>query len=178
MADFTELVDLAAERLGGTVLWATDDFFASKDNLLKLAEPVFLPGEYTDRGKWMDGWESRRKRQYAMVAGGNAGPRPTPAEEDYCLVRLGLPGIVRGVVVDTAHFTGNTVTFVDVGVVGDPGKFRVIECVFEHHGVAIDTANRNGVAVGIDRKLIGFFGIAFQAINIAIPHGAGFQIIF
>src|SRR5262249_55798485 len=63
--DFTELVDLAAERLGGSVLWATDDFFAEKENLLKPAEAVFVDGKYTDRGKWMDGWESRRKRNYA-----------------------------------------------------------------------------------------------------------------
>ena len=89
---FLELVDLAAERLGGSVLWATDDFFASKDNLLKPTEAVFIEGKYTDRGKWMDGWESRRKR----VPG-----------HDSAIVRLGLPGIVRGVVVDTAHFKGN-----------------------------------------------------------------------
>lgn len=92
MPTFLELVDLAAERLGGSVLYATDDFFASKDNLLHEAEAVFIPGKYTDRGKWMDGWESRRKR----VPG-----------HDWAILRLGLPGIVRGVVVDTAHFKGN-----------------------------------------------------------------------
>jgi allantoicase len=53
--DLTHLVDLAAERLGGSVLHATDDFFASKDNLLKPQEAVFIEGKYTDRGKWMDG---------------------------------------------------------------------------------------------------------------------------
>ena len=100
MSDFTELVDLAAERLGGAVLWATDDFFAEKENLLKPSEAVFLEGKYTDRGKWMDGWESRRKRTYAESS------RTWP-DEDFCIVRLGLSGIVRGVVVDTAHFKGN-----------------------------------------------------------------------
>jgi allantoicase len=90
--DFTELVDLAAERLGGAVLYANDDFFAPKENLLKAAAPVFLEGEYTERGKWMDGWESRRRR--------------TPGF-DWCLIRLGLPGLVRGVVVDTSYFRGN-----------------------------------------------------------------------
>jgi len=100
MADFTELVDLAAERLGGAVLWATDDFFAEKENLLKPSEAVFLEGKYTDRGKWMDGWESRRKRTYAESS------RAWP-DEDFCIVRLGLSGIVRGLVVDTAHFKGN-----------------------------------------------------------------------
>jgi allantoicase len=99
-ADFRELVDLAAERLGGAVLWATDDFFAEKENLLKASEAVFIDGKYTDRGKWMDGWESRRKRNYAESS------RAYP-ESDYAIVRLGLPGIVRGFVVDTAHFKGN-----------------------------------------------------------------------
>ncbi len=100
-ADFTQLVDLAAERLGGSVLWATDDFFASKDNLLKFEEAVFVEGKFTPRGKWMDGWESRRRREHAFTT---PGPHP---EHDTCIVRLGLPGIVRGVVVDTAFFKGN-----------------------------------------------------------------------
>ncbi len=90
--EFTELVDLAAERLGGAVLAANDDFFAPKENLLKASAPVWREGEYTERGKWMDGWESRRRR--------------TPGF-DWCLIRLGLPGIVRGVVVDTSFFRGN-----------------------------------------------------------------------
>ena len=90
--DFTERVDLAGERLGGAVLYANDDFFAEKENLLKASAPVFVEGKYTDRGKWMDGWESRRRR--------------TPGH-DSCLVKLGLPGVVRGVVVDTAFFRGN-----------------------------------------------------------------------
>src|SRR6476659_6129982 len=90
--DFTELVDLAAEKLGGAVLFANDDFFAPKENLLKAAAPVFIEGKYTDLGKWMDGWESRRRR--------------TPGF-DWCIIRLGLPGIIRGVVVDTSFFRGN-----------------------------------------------------------------------
>jgi allantoicase len=90
--DFTELIDLASERLGGAVLYANDDFFAPKENLLKPSAPVFIEGKYTDRGKWMDGWESRRRR--------------TPGF-DWCIIRLGLPGIIRGVVVDTSFFRGN-----------------------------------------------------------------------
>jgi allantoicase len=97
----THLVDLAAERLGGSVLHATDDFFASKDNLLKPQEAIFIDGKYTDRGKWMDGWESRRKRDYAYTT---KGPHP---DFDSAIIRLGLPGIVRALVVDTAFFTGN-----------------------------------------------------------------------
>jgi allantoicase len=90
--DFTELIDLASERLGGVVLYANDDFFAEKENLLKPSAPIFIEGKYTDRGKWMDGWESRRRR--------------TPGF-DWCIIRLGLPGIIRGVVVDTSFFRGN-----------------------------------------------------------------------
>jgi allantoicase len=90
--DFTELIDLGAERLGGAVLFANDEFFAPKENLLKASAPIFIEGKYTDLGKWMDGWESRRRR--------------TPGF-DWCIVRLGLPGIIRGVVVDTSHFKGN-----------------------------------------------------------------------
>ncbi len=89
---FTELVDLASARLGGEALHATDDFFAPKENLLKPGAAIFLPHEYTDRGKWMDGWESRRKR----VTG-----------HDWCVVRLGAPGVIYGINVDTAHFLGN-----------------------------------------------------------------------
>jgi allantoicase len=90
--EFTELIDLAAERLGGAVLVANDEFFAPKENLLKASAPVFIEGKYTDLGKWMDGWESRRRRSPGF---------------DWCVIRLGLPGIIRGVVVDTSHFKGN-----------------------------------------------------------------------
>src|SRR6478672_6816957 len=90
--DFTELIDLASEKVGGAVLVANDDFFAPKENLLRASEPIFVEGKYTDRGKWMDGWESRRRR--------------TPGF-DWCIIRLGLPGIIRGIVVDTSFFRGN-----------------------------------------------------------------------
>ncbi len=92
MSDFRELPDLASALTGGAALHCTDDFFASMDNLLKPEKAIFIEGKYTDRGKWMDGWESRRKR----VPG-----------HDFCILRLGMPGIVRGVVVDTAFFRGN-----------------------------------------------------------------------
>jgi allantoicase len=89
---FTDLPDLAAERLGGLVIAANDDFFAPKETLVKASRPEWREGEYTDRGKWMDGWETRRRR--------------TPGH-DWAVVRLGAPGIVHGVVVDTSFFTGN-----------------------------------------------------------------------
>ena len=90
--DFTELVDLASERLGGAALFANDEFFAPKENLLKPAPPIFIEGKYTDLGKWMDGWETRRRRSPGF---------------DWCIIRLGMPGRVHGVVVDTSFFRGN-----------------------------------------------------------------------
>src|SRR6266496_1018276 len=90
--DFAELIDLASERLGGAVLLANDEFFAPKENLLKPSSPLFIEGKYTDLGKWIDGWETRRRR--------------TPGF-DWCIIRLGLPGMIRGVIVDTSYFKGN-----------------------------------------------------------------------
>jgi allantoicase len=92
MADFRELIDLASERLGGSVLYATDDYFAEKENLLVPSAPVWKEHEYTDRGKWMDGWESRRKRTQG---------------HDFAIIRLGAPGVIKGAVVDTSFFRGN-----------------------------------------------------------------------
>ena len=86
------LVDLASERVGGVALLANDEFFAEKENLLKPGRGIFIPDKYTERGKWMDGWESRRRR--------------TPGF-DWCVVRLGLRGIIKQVDIDTNHFLGN-----------------------------------------------------------------------
>ncbi len=89
---FTHLIDLAAARTGGQALVANDEFFAPKENLLKPGRGVFIPDKYTDRGKWMDGWESRRRR--------------APGH-DWCIIELGLPGVIKGVDIDTNHFLGN-----------------------------------------------------------------------
>ncbi len=94
--EFTDLIDLASEKLGGAVLYANDDFFARKDNLIKPSAPVWKEGLYTDDGKWMDGWETRRRRS----------PR-LDEKYDWCVIRLGMPGEIKGVVVDTAFFRGN-----------------------------------------------------------------------
>ena len=94
--DVAELPDLASARLGGRAVYANDDFFASKNNLVRPEPAVFVPGRYTARGKWMDGWESRRRR--------------TPGH-DFCVVRLGWRGAVRGVDIDTSHFNGNQPEF-------------------------------------------------------------------
>ncbi|MEO5588284.1 MAG: allantoicase [Gemmatimonadaceae bacterium] len=92
MSSFTDLIDLASERLGGSVLIANDEFFAPKEALLKPGAPEWREGVFTERGKWMDGWETRRRR--------------SPGH-DWAIIRLGAPGIVRGVVIDTSWFTGN-----------------------------------------------------------------------
>ncbi|GAB4091500.1 allantoicase [Flaviaesturariibacter terrae] len=89
---FARLTDLAAARLGGQVLYATDDFFAEKENLIQPGRGIFITDKYTDRGKWMDGWESRRKR--------------TPGH-DWCVVQLATSGVIRGFDIDTNFFLGN-----------------------------------------------------------------------
>lgn len=90
--DFTRLLNLAADKLGAKTLACSDDFFAEMDNLVKSGRGIFIPDKYTERGKWMDGWESRRKR--------------TPGH-DWCVLQLGAPGKIRGFDIDTNHFLGN-----------------------------------------------------------------------
>jgi allantoicase len=89
---FHHWIQLEQPRLGTRVPYATDDFFAAKERMIDSAPPVFIDNKYDDHGKWMDGWESRRKRT---------------AGHDYCVIRLGVPGVVRGVDIDTSFFTGN-----------------------------------------------------------------------
>ena len=92
-ADFTQQwPNLASAKAGAEALFATDDFFADKSRMLNDDDAVFIEGKYDDNGKWMDGWESRRKR----VAG-----------YDYCIVKLAHAGVIHGVDFDTSHFTGN-----------------------------------------------------------------------
>jgi allantoicase len=101
----SEWVDLAAERVGGRAILTNDDFFAPMENLLKPGRGVFIEDKYTDRGKWMDGWESRRRREPG---------------HDWCVVRLGMPGAIHRVNIDTNHFRGN-----------HPGAASIDGCVFE-----------------------------------------------
>jgi allantoicase len=102
MTDFLELPDLACEAVGGAAIACNDEFFAEKENLLRDHPAVWKDHAYTDRGKWMDGWETRRRRPPDAV--GHPGP---DGDHDWCIVRLGMPGVIRGVVVDTAFFRGN-----------------------------------------------------------------------
>src|SRR5262245_15601420 len=92
IATLMDLIDLAAERAGGSVLLANDEFFAPKEGLLKSTPAEWREGVYTERGKWMDGWETRPRR---------------PPGYDWCIVKLGIPGLIRGIVVDTSFYRGN-----------------------------------------------------------------------
>jgi len=92
-ADFSaRYINLADPRIDTEVVYATDDFFAPKERLIHRSEPIFVADKYDDHGKWMDGWESRRKRG---------------AGYDHCIVKLGRSGRIRGFEIDTRHFTGN-----------------------------------------------------------------------
>ena len=85
-------INLAQPRQGASPIYCTDDFFAGCSRMLEPQAPVFIDGKFDDNGKWMDGWETRRRRD-----GGY----------DYAIVQLGLAGVIKGVDIDTTHFTGN-----------------------------------------------------------------------
>ncbi|MEH6826162.1 MAG: allantoicase [Motiliproteus sp.] len=91
-ADFTPLINLADARLGTQAISVTDDWFAPVERMLQPQPPVWKEGLFDDNGKWMDGWESRRKRVEGY---------------DSCVLRLGVAGVIKGVDIDTAFFTGN-----------------------------------------------------------------------
>ncbi|ADE39618.1 allantoicase [Candidatus Puniceispirillum marinum] len=91
-AEAMGLVNLASPRMGTEIHSVSDDFFAEAPRMLADTVPVFVPDKFDDHGKWMDGWESRRRRH-----GGH----------DWCILHLGETGTIRLVDVNTAHFTGN-----------------------------------------------------------------------
>jgi allantoicase len=85
-------INVADERLGAVALFATDDFFAAKERMLQPHEPEERAGVYDAHGKWMDGWESRRRRD---------------SGHDYCVLRLAAPSRLAALEIDTRYFTGN-----------------------------------------------------------------------
>jgi allantoicase len=99
---FQDLPELAGEAFGGAAILCNDEFFAEKENLLRAHAAEWREHAYTDRGKWMDGWETRRYRPADGIA-----PGRDSDIHDWCIVRLGMPGRIRGIVVDTAFFRGN-----------------------------------------------------------------------
>ncbi|XP_068454812.1 allantoicase [Clinocottus analis] len=115
--DFLQSNDLACEAVGGKVIFATDEWFAPAANLLKRLfvqreTPKFRASAFTEFGKWMDGWETRRKRT---------------AGHDWCVVQLGVPGLVLGLDVDTSFFTGNHSPCVSIqaGCLDNPAPFSL-----------------------------------------------------
>jgi allantoicase len=113
-AAFAGLVDLAGADLGGTALGASDDFFAGVENLLRPGRARFEADRYTSHGKWMDGWESRRKRGEGY---------------DFCVIRLGAVGRVHGFDIDTQHFVGNHPPYAAVDGVHRPGDTSLADLV-------------------------------------------------
>ena len=104
-----DYVDLASERVGGETLACSDDFFAEMENLLKPGRGIFIEDKFTERGKWMDGWESRRS--YGRDNGRDC---------DWCIIRLGISGKIHALDIDTNYFRGNA-----------PEKVSVEACVSE-----------------------------------------------
>ena len=98
--------DLAGRALGGSVIYANDELFAERENLIKPEEPVFRPHTFGHKGQIMDGWETRRRREPGS---------------DAAIIRLGCGGVVRRVVVDTSYFTGNYPPEVSVEACGAEG---------------------------------------------------------
>lgn len=108
--DFHELCELSARRMGGSVVYANDEFFAAADHLVADSKPEFHPGTFGPKGQIYDGWETRRRREPG---------------QDYVVVRLGAAGIIQGIIVDTAHFLGNFPPEISVeacGFDGYPGR--------------------------------------------------------
>ncbi len=90
--NFRSLPDLALRTLGGAVVWADDELFAERENLIRPGPARYQAATFGHKGQVYDGWETRRRR--------------SPGD-DSAIVRLGAPGVVHGVVVDTSWFKGN-----------------------------------------------------------------------
>ncbi|MFH8405006.1 allantoicase [Streptomyces sp. NPDC018019] len=151
---FTSLVDLADRRLGAGVIAANDEFFAERENLLTPGPAVFDPERFGHKGKIMDGWETRRRR-----GADGAHPFPTDDEHDWALIRLAAPGVIRGVIVDTAHFRGNypqQITVEATALPGSPSPEDLLAPGVKWEEIVPRTPVRghaaNGFAVTVERR--------------------------
>ena len=93
------MIDLAQQRLGSKVVYQTDEFFAKAKRIIQREDPIFIPNKFDNHGKWMDGWETRRKRSEG---------------HDYLIIRLGKEGKISKVNIDTSHFNGNQPHFASI----------------------------------------------------------------
>ena len=136
----TNCVDLVSDRVGGETLSCSDDFFAEMENLIKPGRGIFIDDKFTDRGKWMDGWESRRS--YGRENG---------RDFDWCILRLGIKGVIRGFDIDTNYFRGNAPESVSIEACvseEQPNENTVWHTVLEQ--VAVEAHSQNIFAVNID----------------------------
>ena len=106
MEEFSTRPDLASRALGGGVVFANDEFFAAADHLVLPHPPTFTPRTFDQKGQVYDGWETRRRR--------------SPGE-DVAIVRLGAPGVIHGVDIDTAFFVGNYPTHASIDALATDG---------------------------------------------------------
>jgi allantoicase len=129
----TQCVDLASVRVAGETLSCSDDFFAEIENLIKPDRGIFIDDKFTDRGKWMDGWESCRS--YGRENG---------REFDWCILRLGIKGVIRGFDIDTNYFRGNAPETVSVEACFSdiqPNENTVWHTVLKESSVAAHSQN-------------------------------------
>jgi allantoicase len=127
--EWTELPDLASRRFGGTVMWATDELFAEKENLVNPWTPAHRAETFGPKGQVYDGWETRRHREPG---------------DDQAILRLGLAGTVTGLVVDTAFFKGNYPPFVSVEAASVPGYPNAAELATADWDILVDRAPAAG----------------------------------
>jgi allantoicase len=129
--------NLASADFGASVVSCTDQFFAPAERMLQSSSPVFVVGKFDDHGKWMDGWETRRKRQAGF---------------DSAVVKLGLAGRINGVDIDTSHFTGNFPPAASIDVCqceGDPDHATRWHALVPAHSLSGDA--HHFIAVSDDR---------------------------
>jgi allantoicase len=144
VSDFRQLPDLAVRSLGGSVVHANDEAFAARENLITPGPALFDPSTFGHKGKLYDGWETRRRREPG---------------HDEAIVRLGVPGIVRGVVVDTSWFTGNHPPEASVEGLSATGHPTVAELLADDGWetllprTAIKGDTENAFAVSADRRV-------------------------
>ena len=109
------LIDLAQPRLGTKVVYRTDDFFAAAKRIIDPSPPIFKEGVFDKNGKWMDGWETRRKRK---------------SGHDYLILKLGKPGRIHKVDIDTSHFNGNQPSMISIeGAYSNSNKLNQLKWI-------------------------------------------------